>query len=125
MSAAASPDPSAGAVPQVIADGPVDGWEVRWDEGGTVIAVWLHEGTADKPGRLSLYPIDPATGLAGLAHPLLDSAPAAEGISLRSGRLVWSGPGTSGRDAVQVLAWNGTEVGRLELPAGQGATVVP
>jgi hypothetical protein len=126
--ASGSPSASAGpsaAGPQVIADGPIDGWQARWDEGGTLLAIWLHQGNAEQPGRLSLYPIDPATGLAVLAHPLLDSAPAAQGISLRSGRLVWSGPGASGRDAVQVLAWNGTEVGRLELPADQGATVVP
>jgi Putative zinc-finger len=121
----ASADPTAGTGLQVIAVGPIDSWEVRWDQGATVVAVWLHEGAPDKPGRLSLYPIDPVTGAATLARPLLDGAGAAQGISLRTGRLVWSGPGASGRDAVQVLAWNGTEVGRLELPAGQGATVVP
>jgi hypothetical protein len=116
---------SPAASPQAIAQGPFDAWEVRWDEGGTVLAIWTHTGNAEKPGHLSLYPIDAATGLAGLTHPLLDSVPAAAGFSLRTGRLVWSGPGQSGQDALQVLAWNGTNVGRLELPADHGATVVP
>ena len=116
-----SPAPS----PQAIAQGPFDAWEVRWDEGGTVLAVWLHTGNAEKPGRLSLYSVDVATGLANLARPLLDAVPAGPGFSLRTGRLVWSGPGQSGQDALQVLAWTGTNVGRLELPGDQGATVLP
>ena len=129
--ATASPvaDPGVAADPdaavQVITDGPVDAWAIRWDEGGTDLAVWLHQGNAERPGRLSLYSVDPATGIAALAHPLLDAVPAAAAFSLRTGRLVWSGPGASGQNAIQVLAWNGTDVGRLELPAGQGATVVP
>ncbi len=119
------PTPSSVPAPQVIAQGPFDAWEVRWDEGGTALAVWLHTGNAEKPGRLTLYPVDATTGIAGLAHPLLDAAPAAAGFSLRTGRLVWSGPGQSGQDVLQGLAWNGTDVGRLQLPGDQGGTVVP
>ena len=126
--ASAAPGASGAAappVPQVLATGPLDAWQVRWDEGGTVVAVWLHGGSTSKPGHLSLFPVDAATGLASLARPWLDAAPAAAGFQLRTGRLVWSGPGASGEDVVQVLAWNGSDVGRLVLPAGQGATVVP
>jgi hypothetical protein len=110
---------------QVLTEGPLAAWDVRWDEGDSVVAVWLAGSRPGKPGRLSLYPVDAGTGLADLAHPMLDAVPAAQGFSLKSGRLAWSVPGNGGDGTLQVLAWTGTNVGRLEIPAEQGSTVVP
>jgi hypothetical protein len=59
-----------------------------------------------------------------LAHPMLDGAPAYAGYSLQPGRLAWSAPAEAGDTTVQVLAWSGTSVGRLELPTEDGVTVV-
>jgi hypothetical protein len=75
-------------------------------------------------GRLSLYRVDLATGAADLAHPMLDAAPADGGFSLRTGRLAWTSR-SSGELVLQVLAWSGATIGRLELPAATGAMIVP
>jgi hypothetical protein len=79
---------------------------------------------ATPAGRLSLYRVDAATGVAILAHPMLDAAPADGGFSLRTGRLAWTSRAT-GELVLQVLAWSGTTIGRLELPAVSGAMIVP
>lgn len=117
--------PAVADAPEVLVEGPLAAWDVRWDETGSVVAVWVEGAGSGKPGRLSLYPVDAATGRADLAHPMLDAVPAARGFSLRSGRLAWSVPGNDGDGTLQVLAWTGTSVGRLELPAEQGSTVIP
>jgi hypothetical protein len=79
---------------------------------------------ATPAGRLSLYRVDVATGVADLAHPMLDAAPADGGFSLRTGRLAWTSRAT-GELVLQVLAWSGATIGRLELPAATGAMIVP
>ena len=109
---------------QVLHTGALSDWEVHWDQDGTVLAVWTTTKGAGAAGSLSLYSIDPATGRADLDHPLLDAAPAFASVSLEAGRLVWSAPADGGDTTVQVLAWSGDSVGRLELPSQQGTTVV-
>jgi hypothetical protein len=79
---------------------------------------------ATPAGRLSLYRVELATGVADLAHPMLDAVPADGGFSLRTGRLAWTSP-ASGERVLQVLAWSGTRMGRLELPAATGTMIVP
>ena len=76
-------------------------------------------------GRLSLYRLSTLTLLADLEHPMLDAAPADGGFSLRTGRLAWTAHSASGELVLQVLAWFGTTIGRLELPAATGAMIVP
>ena len=115
---AGSPDP------QVLAPGPLTDWEVHWDAAGTVLAVWTSTGKPGEVGLLSLYAIDGNTGRADLDRPLMAAAPAFDGFSLKPGRLAWSAPAEGGDTTVQVVAWSGREVGRLELPTEQGVTVV-
>ena len=45
-----------------VADGPFAEFDVRWDETGTWLAVWLADATDPTVGRLSLLHLDPATG---------------------------------------------------------------
>ena len=117
------PDAAGGA--QVLADGPISDWDARWDDSGTMLAVWIAGDGEHRAGRLSLYSIDPDTGRADLSAPKLDAAPAYAGYSLKPGRLAWSAPKDSGDTTVEVLAWSGdTIVGRLSLPAAQGATII-
>jgi hypothetical protein len=118
--------PAAGAAaPQVLARDPLSGWQVRWDDAGSVVAVWLAGANDSAGGSLSLYPVNPATGRADLAHPTLDAEPAAPGFSLRTGRLAWTTPGAGNSQMLQVLAWAGSTSQRFEVPAEQGTTVVP
>jgi hypothetical protein len=109
---------------QVLAEGPLADWQVRWDETGSFLAVWIAGSTPGAPGRLSLYPVDPLTGRASLAKPILSDEPALDGFSLRDGRLAWTAPKAGGGTTVQVYAWRGDTVGRLELPAEVGTTVL-
>lgn len=114
-----------GDVHQVLADGPLTDWEIRWDDDGTVIAVWVTDAGAKKPGRLSLYAVDPQTGLADVADPMLRDEPAFRGFALDNGKLVWSSPKAGGGTEFVVVAWDGdTITGRATLPAEEGATVV-
>ena len=121
---AAWPAGRASGMPQVLHAGPLSDWDVHWDEGGSVLAVWTTGEDGGAAGSLSLYAIDAASGAADLDHPLLDGAPAFAGFSLEPGRLVWSAPADGGNTTVQVFAWSGDSPGTLALPAAQGATVV-
>ena len=109
---------------QVLGGQDLTDWAVRWDEDGTLLAVWTTSGGPDEAGSLSLYEIDPATGRADLEHPKLDKAAAFEGFSLRKGRLTWSAPADGGDTTVQILAWKGDTFGRFELLTEDGTTVV-
>ena len=119
-----APWPKAGAENQVLADGPINDWEVLWDRDGSVVAVWVSDQGPDEVGRLSLYPVDRETGLADLKHPVLEDAPAFDSISLRPGHLAWSAPDVGGDTRVDVLAWEGSTLGRLQLSTIGGASVV-
>ena len=119
-----------GAASQVLTTGVVRDWQVRWDESGTAVALWVTDGETGDAGRLSLYQIDPSTGAVNLDKPLLAGAPAFEGFSLHHGRLAWTAPtpGASGDDpedtTVEVLAWSGESVGHLAVHGKRGAIVV-
>jgi hypothetical protein len=119
------PPAAGGAAPQVLAQDPLSGWQVRWDDTGSVVAVWLAGTDAGDEGRLSLYPVNSANGRADLAHPKFDPEPAEPGFSLRSGRLAWTTPGAGNGQMLQVFAWSGSTSQHFEVPAEQGSTVVP
>ena len=76
-------------------------------------------------GRLSLYRVDPVTRLVDPVNPMLDAALADGGFSLRTGRLAWTARTGAGALVLQVLAWSGATIGRMELPAATGAMIVP
>ncbi len=138
---------------QVLATGALHNWQVRWDETGSTLALWVSDGSDRLAGRLSLYKVDAQTGAVDLDHPLLSGAAATEGFSLQAGRLAWSvpvadgaGDGTSFAPAptgaadgtsfapastraadgatIEILVWSGDVVGHLVLPAARGAAVV-
>jgi len=116
--------PADDSTKQILGGNELNDWAVRWDEDGTLLAVWTTNGGPDEAGALSLYTVDRATGRADLDHPRLDKAAAFEGFSLRDGRLTWSAPADGGDTTVQVLAWKGDQIGRFELLTEDGTTVV-
>ncbi len=119
-----------GAGSQVLETGVIRDWQVRWDESGTALALWVTDGESGDAGRLSLYQVDPVTGAVNLDKPILADAPAFAGFSLRHGRLAWTAPApdASGADpedtTVEVLAWSGESVGHLAVHGRRGAIVV-
>jgi hypothetical protein len=109
---------------QVLTQRAVTDWDVQWDDAGTRLAVWVSRDGPDEAGQLSLYAFDPATGQADLDHPLLDKAPAYAGFALHPGRLAWSAPAEGGETSVEIMAWDGTSVGIVSLPAESDTTIV-
>jgi len=116
--------PAVAADPQVLATGPLTDWDVQWDADGAALGVWTMTGKPGDAGMLSLYAVDPDTGLADLERPLIDGTSAYGGFTLRSGRLVWSAPAGGGDSTVQVAVWSGHDVNQLELQTEPGVTVV-
>ncbi len=64
---AKTPEPTQSALPQLlsIANSPasVRQWVVRWDAAGQNVAVWVADGGSTEIGRLSVFSVDPSSGL--------------------------------------------------------------
>ena len=102
-----------------IASGPLGDWDVRWDETGERLAVWIADADDPSVGRLSLYIVDPFDGRIELSNPPLSDEPALAGFSMADGRLAWASPSASGRSSrVRVLAWTEDGFGQVETAPG-------
>ena len=103
-----------------IAAGPLADWDVRWDETGTRLAVWIADAADPTVGTLSLYVVDPFDGRIDLANPPLSNKPALAGFSITDGRLAWAAPaGTTDKTSrVQILAWTNDGFGQVESAPG-------
>jgi hypothetical protein len=101
-------------------------WDMRWDEGGTHLAIWIADAGNPDLGRLNLLTID-ATGRVDPTGISLHDAPALAGFSIGSDRLAWATPpGQDGEGSrLQVLAWSGENAGNIDSqPASGGDAVV-
>ena len=109
-------DPIPG-VPGQIAD-----FDVRWDETGSWLAIWIAERADPAIGRLTLLRLDRETGRLSRPDGAPTDVPALPGFSIGDGRLAWVTP--HGQDAegskVQVVAWSGDGVGAHRERAGRG-----
>jgi hypothetical protein len=114
----------AAADEDVLASGPVPDWDARWDQTGTRLAVWIADRDDPTIGKLSLFGIDPTTGRIDGSTPLLEDEPALPGFSIEQGQLVWAVATASGETRVEVLAWNGDDVGQVELAPDQELVIV-
>jgi hypothetical protein len=109
--------PVAGApASTVMADGSFADFDVRWDESGTWLAVWLADASDPSIGRLSLLHLDPATGQLDRPHGAPHDVTALPGFSIGNGRLAWATPPGQGGEGsrVQIVAWTATAVGAVE-----------
>jgi hypothetical protein len=114
------------AATQVIAEGPVSEFDVRWDESGTWLAVWVADGTDGTVGRLSLIHVDPATGAMDRPVGAPQDVTALPGFSIEEGRLAWATPPGQGGEAsrVQIVAWKNDTVGAVESNPVEDVVVV-
>lgn len=103
-----------------IAKGPIADWDVRWDESGERLAVWIADADDPSVGRLSLFIVDPFDGRIDLTNPPLADEPALAGFSLANGRLAWASPhGNSAKSSrVKILAWTEEGFGQVESAPG-------
>jgi len=133
----ASPDagspasPDAGATvspdaPQVVADGPVGEFDVRWDETGSWFAVWVADATDPTVGQLSLVHLDRASGRLDRPRGAPQDVTALPGFSIADGRLAWATPPGQGGEGsrVQIVAWTNETVGAVESGPVEDVVVV-
>jgi hypothetical protein len=107
--------------PIALAEGPVVDWDVRWDEHGGRLALWIADPATSGLGELSAFAVDPSTGI-DLSQPLLRDVLALPGISIGEGRLAWATPPGQGGEGsrLQVLAWSGPDAGTVSSEPGVG-----
>jgi hypothetical protein len=121
----AGPDLAA-TVGDVIADGPISEYDVRWDETGTWLAIWLADSSDPTIGRLSLLRLDPATGKLERPHGAPKDVTALPGFSIADGRLAWATPPGQGGEGsrVQIVAWTKDTVGAVESGPVEDVVVI-
>jgi hypothetical protein len=109
-----------------VADGAVTEFDVRWDETGRWMAIWLADATDPSIGRLSLVHLDPATGKLDRPRGAPQDVTALPGFSITDGRLAWATPPGQGGEGsrVQIVAWNNDDVGSVESGPVEGVVVI-
>jgi hypothetical protein len=124
---AGPPPDSPAAHRQVLVEGQVAEWEARWDETGTHLAVWIADVDNPSIGRLSLYAVDPASGLLDVEDPLLSGEFASPGFTIGEGHVAWvTAPDQNGISGSQlkVAAWTEDGIGELQTLPGQDLVVI-
>jgi hypothetical protein len=111
---------------QVVGEATETTFDVRWDESGTWFATWVADPSGSDVGRLSLYRVNPGTGLVEVLDGAPVEVPALAGFSIGSGRLAWATPpGQDGEGSrVQIVAWADDGVGAVETAPGDRLVVV-
>lgn len=119
------PDSNGDAAP-VVAEGPLAEFDVRWDDTGTWLAVWVADATDPTIGRLSLLHLDPATGRLDRPHGAPQEVTALPGFSIADKRLAWATPPGQGGEGsrVQIVAWTDKAVGAVESGPVEDVVVV-
>jgi len=109
-------DIQANGVLATFADDVVGDVDVRWDETGNWLAVWLGDANDPSIGRLSLYRVDRTSGDLDQAKGAPQEVIAQSGFSIGKGRLAWATPPGQGGEGsrVQIVAWSDDGVGAVE-----------
>jgi hypothetical protein len=109
-----------------VAEGAVTEFDVRWDETGRWLAIWLADATDPSIGRLSLVHLDPATGKLDRPRGAPQDVTALPGFSIADGRLAWATPPGQGGEGsrVQIVAWTNDDVGSVESGPVEGVVVI-
>ena len=111
---------------QVVFDGDLADYDVRWDQSGEWFGLWVADEAGAQVGRLTLFHVDPATGALSRPKDAPKGESAMAGFSIGEGRLAWATPpGKDGEGSrIQVVAWREGSVGSVETVPGEDVVVV-
>ena len=111
---------------RVVADSAPRDFDVRWDESGEWVAVWVADADDPVVGRLSLYHVDQERDRLEKIDGAPIDVPALPGFSIGEGRLAWATPRGQGGEGsrIQVAAWSKTDVGIVESSPGEDPVVI-
>ncbi len=109
-----------------VADGTFAEFDVRWDETGQWLAVWLADASDPTIGRVSLFRLDRVTGQLDRPHGAPHDVTALPGFSIGNGRLAWATPPGQGGEGsrVQIVAWTADAVGAVESGPVEDVVVI-
>ena len=111
---------------RVVSDAAPRDFDVRWDDSGEWVAVWVADPADPVIGRLTLYHVDTERN----ELEKIDGAPvdvqALPGFSIGDGRLAWATPRGQGGEGsrIQIAAWSNTDVGIVESSPGEDPVVI-
>jgi hypothetical protein len=111
---------------RVVTESAPRDFDIRWDETGEWVAVWVADRDDTLVGRLTLFHVDGEKDRLGR----VDGAPvdvrALPGFSMGNGRLAWATPRGQGGEGsrIQIAAWSKTDVGIVESNPGEDPVVI-
>jgi Putative zinc-finger len=111
---------------RVVADSAHRDFDVRWDESGEWVAVWIGDDRDAATGRLTLYHLDTTRQRFERAKGAPVDARALPGFSIGSGRLAWATPRGQGGEGsrVQIAAWAQGDIGIVESSPGEDVRII-
>jgi Putative zinc-finger len=116
-----------GSVEQrVVADSARGDFDVRWDETGEWVGVWIGDERDPATGRLTLYHLDTKRERFERAKGAPIDAQSLPGFSIGSGRLAWATPRGQGGEGsrVQIAAWAKGDIGIVESSPGEDVRII-
>jgi Putative zinc-finger len=110
----------------VVTDKARGDFDVRWDETGEWVAVWVGDEREANIGRLTLYHVDTGRERLETAKDAPAEVPALPGFSIGSSRLAWATPRGQGGEGsrVQIAAWSNDGVGIVESSPGEDVRII-
>ena len=111
---------------RTLADHAAGDFDVRWDETGAWVAIWVGNDGDATVGRLTLYHLDATKGRLEHVKGAPEDVQALSGFSNGGGRLAWATPrGSNGEGTrVQIAAWKVDEVGIVASSPGEDVVVI-
>ncbi len=111
---------------RVVTDEAAGDFDVRWDETGEWVAVWVADPRDASIGRLTLYKVEVARQRLEQVDGAPVEVPALPGVSIGDGRLAWATPRGQGGEGsrIQIAAWSASGVGTVESDPGEDLVVV-
>jgi hypothetical protein len=113
----------------VVTDAARGDFDVRWDDTGAWVAIWVGDERDAPTGRLTLYHLDVDRGRLEKVKGAPVDVQALPGFSIGSGRLAWATPRGQGGEGsrVQIAAWSGDGgdgVGTAESDPGEDVRII-